>query len=197
MITAGRWITVVGLSPGPGSILWFSLEFSSVSQSCGTFPNHAVLLPCGAVMCRLHTSCGSRNMRANQDRDKLVEPEFHCSWSWRAAPWPAWRCTMPCGHQQSHTWLPNVVLPPWISLSLLSLGWDHGNSLSTPSSYSDFEILYQLNPGLFGLPTIFCTGMFYHCFCISFFSRVVLLSRLIVLGLFCFEFPCGIVDIFL
>lgn len=114
MIAAGRWITVVGLSPGPGSFLWFSLEFSYVSLNCGTFPNHGVPLLCGAAMCRLQASYGSRNTRANQDRDKLVELEFHCSWSWRAAPSPPWRCTpnMPCCPQQSREWLPNVVLPP-------------------------------------------------------------------------------------
>lgn len=101
MITAGRWITVVGLSPGPGSFLWFSLEFSYVSPSCGTFPNHAVLLLCGAAMCRLQASYGSRNTRANQDRDKLAELEFHYSCSWIAVPSPAWRCTMPCCPQVS------------------------------------------------------------------------------------------------
>lgn len=126
-IAAGRWITVVGLSFSPGSFLWFSFEFSYVSPSHGTFPNHAVSPLCGAAVWRLQASYGSRNMRANQDRDRLAEPEFHGSWSWRAAPSPSWHCTMPCCPQRSHAWLPNAVLLSWISLILLSLGWEHGN----------------------------------------------------------------------
>lgn len=64
MIISGRWITVVGLSPGPGSFLRFSLEFSHVSLSYGTFPNHAVPL------LWLQASYGCRNIRAYQDRDR-------------------------------------------------------------------------------------------------------------------------------
>lgn len=70
MITPGRWITVAGLSLGPGSFLRFSLEFSHVYRSCRSFPNRPVPLLCGAAMCGLQASYGSRNTRANQDRDK-------------------------------------------------------------------------------------------------------------------------------
>lgn len=109
MIAPGRWITVAGLSLGPGSFLWFSLGFSHVYQSCRSFPNSPVPLLCGAAVCRLQASYESRNTRANQHRDKR-----------NVAPCHVTPNSLMCGSQM---W----CFPPWISLVLLWLGWDHRN----------------------------------------------------------------------